>query len=36
MHTLKMMPGIDIYSRMVFMSESQAKYLFEIAGYNNT
>jgi hypothetical protein len=36
MHSLKMMPGIDLYSSVVFMSESQARYIHDIVGYNST
>jgi len=36
MHSLKMMPGIDLYSSVVFMSVSQARYIHDIVGYNST
>jgi hypothetical protein len=35
-HSFKTAPGVDLFSSIVFMSEDQANYLFDIIGYNRS
>ena len=33
MHSLKIAPGLDLFSPVAFISEEQANYLYKVVGY---